>query len=145
MMGENDKMIMMIMIMPRESLVGDIRRPVIEGGVENSGMTPRPGSVTSRLLAILQSDKTKRPGSILQAVPGDVSASNITKDTTDVDTTKDTVGKLDTSKDTVASNDTTKELEERLERLVLGRGRGLDLKHLQPLRRPSGLGSFVKN
>ena len=121
MMGENDKMNMMIMMMPRESLVGDIRRPVIEGGVENPGMTPRPGSVTSRLLAILQSDKNKRPGSILQAVPGD------------------------TSKDTVASNDTTKELEERLERLVLGRGRGLDLKHLQPLRRPSGLGSFVKN
>ena len=131
------------MMMVNGDTLGDLRRPSIEGAVERrSGINPRPGSITSRLLATLKSDTTRRPGSILMNPPSDLSASNTTKDTTDVDTTKDTVDITNTTKDTTLDPD----LEARLQKLVLGRGRGLDLRtNLQPLRRPSGLGSFVRS
>ena len=126
-----------------DTLVGDLRRPSIEGGADKRpGIVARPGSVTSRLLAAIKSDQARRPGSILMNPPSDMSASNTTKDTSDVDTTKDTVDITNTTRDSTLDQ----ELEARLQKLVLGRGRGLDLRNnLQPLRRPSGLGSFVRS
>jgi len=131
------------MMMATGDTLGDLRRPSIEGAAERrSGINPRPGSITSRLLATLKSDTTRRPGSILMNPPSELSVSNTTKDTTDVDTTKDTVDITNTTKDTTFDPD----LEARLQKLVLGRGRGLELRNnLQPLRRPSGLGSFVRS
>jgi len=126
-----------------DTMAGDLRRPSLEGAADKRpGIVPRPGSVTSRLLAAIKSDQARRPGSILLNPASDISASNTTKDTSDVDTTKDTVDITNTTRDSTLDQ----ELEARLQKLVLGRGRGLDLRNnLQPLRRPSGLGSFVRS
>ena len=113
-----------------------LRRPSL---ARNSIITPargsivapaaRPGSVTSQLLAIINDSSTRRPGSLLLS---SAAVNNTTLDTTtDVDTTKDTT--LDT---------TTDDLDEKLNKLVLSRGYGS--KDLPALRRPSGLGSFIK-
>lgn len=132
-----------MMVAKGDTLGGDLRRPSIEGVAEKrAGIAPRPGSVTSRLLAQMKSDQARRPGSILMNPPSELSATNTTKDTAELDSTKDTVDITNTTRDTTMDQ----ELEARLQRLVLGRGRGLDLRNnLQPLRRPSGLGSFVKS
>ena len=55
----------------------------------------------------------------------------------------DTTMQPDTSKDN-NDNRTYENLDERLSKLVLGRGRNQDHMNPQALRRPSGLGSFVK-
>ena len=134
-----------MMLAKGDTLGGELRRPSIEGAAEKRpAIVPRPGSVTSRLLTMIKSDHPPRPGSILMNPSSDLSlsATNTTKDTTDVDTSKDTVDITNTTRDTTMDH----ELEARLQKLVLGRGRGLDLRNnLQPLRRPSGLGSFVRS
>ena len=53
--------------------------------------------------------------------------------------TNDATKKLDTND----NNRTYENLDEKLSKLVLGRGRNQDHMN-QALRRPSGLGSFVK-
>jgi len=114
--------------------MGPLRRPTIGGQSDGS----RPGSVTSALLAAhlgrgggqpglrTASTSLRRPGSILGWGETD---SNITRDTLEMDNTRDSVGGVDTTADT---------LDARLSQLALGRGRGL-LQQI-PLRRPSGLG-----
>ena len=116
-----------------------LRRPSL---ARNSIMTPvrgsivapaaRPGSVTSQLLAIINDSSTRRPGSLL------LSSSAVNNNTT-LDTTTD----MDTTKDTTLDT-TTEDVDERLNKLVLSRGYGTNVKDLPALRRPSGLGSFIK-
>ena len=105
-----------------------LRRPTI-GGSERSSIvsSARPGSVTSQLLAIINDGKSRRPGSILMNQKDNFNSTN--------DATK----KLDTND----NNRTYENLDEKLSKLVLGRGRNQDHMN-QALRRPSGLGSFVK-
>ena len=116
-----------------------MRRPVIGARAERSSISARPGSVTSQLLAIINDGKARRPGSIFSAnKEADVSAANTSRDTSAADTTKDTLN--------ITSNTSMEEnLETKLNKLVLGKGRGLDMKSLDPLRRPSGLANFIKN
>ena len=83
-----------MMLAKGDTLGGELRRPSIEGAAEKRpAIVPRPGSVTSRLLTMIKSDHPPRPGSILMNPSSDLSlsATNTTKDTTDVDTSKDTV------------------------------------------------------
>jgi hypothetical protein len=130
-------------MMKRDSAatVGPLRRPTIGG--QSDGASSRPGSVTSALLAAHlgrgggqagQRDgrvvgHLRRPGSILGWGEDRGTDTNTTRDTMEMDTTKDTLDGVDTTADT---------LDQRLNQLVLGRGRGL-LQQV-PLRRPSGLG-----
>ena len=116
-----------------------MRRPAIGARSERSSISARPGSVTSQLLAIINDGKARRPGSIFSAnKEADVSAANTSRDTSAADTTKDTLN--------VTGNTSMEEnLEVKFNKLVLGKGRGIDMKTLEPLRRPSGLANFVKN
>jgi len=112
-----------------------LRRPTIGGLSERSSIisSARPGSVTSQLLAIINDGKSRRPGSILMSHLDNPNTTNET--TMELNTTKDTND---------VTNTTYDNLDERLSKLVLGRGRNIDHKNPQALRRPSGLGSFIK-
>eukprot|EP00092_Neocalanus_flemingeri_P031565 GFUD01034276.1.p1 GENE.GFUD01034276.1~~GFUD01034276.1.p1 ORF type:complete len:315 (+),score=112.78 GFUD01034276.1:87-1031(+) len=130
----------------RDSAMEPLRRPTIGGQSDGVGSS-RPGSVTSAILAAHlgrgaglagQKDgkvvgQLRRPGS-LQAWGLGVDRStdtNTTRDTLEIDTTKDTLDGVDTTADTI---------DMRLSQLGLGKGRGLH--QLLPLRRPSGLGKM---
>ena len=112
-----------------------LRRPTIGGLSERSSIisSARPGSVTSQLLAIINDGKSRRPGSILMSHLDNPNTTNET--TMELNTTKDTND---------VTNTTYDNLDERLSKLVLGRGRNMDHNNPQALRRPSGLGSFIK-
>jgi len=113
-----------------------LRRPTIGGLSDRSRSSiissARPGSVTSQLLAIINDGKSRRPGSILMSQRDNFNSTN------------DTTMEPGTSKDNNDNNWTYENLDERLSKLVLGRGRNQDHVNPQALRRPSGLGSFVK-
>jgi len=118
----------------RDSNIPPLRRPALG---QSDGV--RPGSVTSALLAAHQGrvgslggEAGKGPGQQLRR-PG----SSLWREKVDVDTTKDTTD-LDTTKDTLDVLDTTIDIDQRLNQLVLGKGRGKAV----PLRRPSSLATF---
>ena len=112
-----------------------LRRPTIRRLSDRSSIvsSARPGSVTSQLLAIINDGKSRRPGSILMSHLDNPNTTNET--TMELNTTQDTND---------VTNTTYDNLDERLSKLVLGRGRNIDVKNPQALRRPSGLGSFIK-
>jgi len=126
------------MVSRRDSAsIEPLRRPTI-GQPDGAAGSSRPGSVTSALLAqhlgrgggLQKVGQLRRPGSIVWGEDRGTDT-NTTRDTVEMDTTKDTLDGVDTTSDT---------LDMRLNQLVLGRGRGM--MQQAPLRRPSGLGNF---
>jgi len=109
------------------AMMGQLRRPTIGG--QSEGGSSRPGSVTSALLAAQLGRGGGQPGQRVTAQlrrPGSVVGWG-----TDTNTTRDTDSGVNTTAD---------HLDQHLNQLVLGRGRGL-LQQV-PLRRPSGLASM---
>ena len=133
---EEEKTVIKPGMVRRDSAMGPLRRPTI-GSQPDGASSSRPGSVTSALLAAHlgrgggqagQKDgrvvgQLRRPGSFL------ATDTNSTRDTIEMDTTRDTLDGADSSVDT---------LDQRLNLLGLGKGRG----QLLTLRRPSGAGNM---
>jgi len=108
----------------RPSEISTLRRPTIGESSVRGDSFIRHASVTSQLLALAgdrDKDKTRRLGSILMTRDASVNLDN----TTD----------LDTSKDSNFTSTTIDPAEERMKQMTLNK---------PILRRPSGLGSFIK-